>query len=110
MIDLDDIVDWLRRRKHSFVNARRVAKVFKISPKMAGYLLRRLKEEGYLKIHRKRRGRFIVYKVNKSLIHGRKAAERIIKKTSTKKVSVYRGKTSSGMRSGTGKSMTIGKK
>ncbi len=106
MIDLDDVVEWLRRRKETFVNARRVAKVFKISPKMAGYLLRRLKEEGYLKVHRRRRGRFIIYKVNKSLVHGKSAAKKLIKKSGRKEGAVI-GKTASPMRHKTHRSLMI---
>ena len=52
-----------------FINARRLAKAFKMSTKRAGYLLRKLKESGYLKVHCKRRGRFIVYKVNLNLLN-----------------------------------------
>ena len=62
-MDLKEVLAWIKKKKVHFVNARRVAKAFRVSPKVAGHALRKLKEAGYLKIHRKRRGRFIVYKV-----------------------------------------------
>ena len=69
MPEIDDILEWLRKRGDVFINARRLAKAFKMSTKRAGYLLRKLKESGYLKVHCKRRGRFIVYKVNLNLLN-----------------------------------------
>jgi len=67
--EIDDVLEWLRKRGDVFINARRLAKAFKMSTKRAGYLLRKLKESGYLKVHCKRRGRFIVYKVNLNLLN-----------------------------------------
>jgi len=67
--EIDDVLEWLRKRGDVFINARRLAKAFKMSTKRAGYLLRKLKERGYLKVHCKRRGRFIVYKVNLNLLN-----------------------------------------
>ncbi|MCD6323537.1 MAG: hypothetical protein J7L55_00260 [Desulfurococcales archaeon] len=67
MIDADDVLKWLRGRRDSFVNARKVAKAFKISTKAAGQILKELKERGYLKLHRRRKGRFNIYKVPRSL-------------------------------------------
>ncbi len=67
MIDADDVLKWLRTRRDAFVNARKVAKAFKISTKTAGQLLRELKERGYLKLHRRRKGRFNIYKVPKAV-------------------------------------------
>ena len=75
MPELDDVIEWLRRRGDVFVNARRLAKAFKMSTKKAGYVLRELKEKGYLKVHRRRRGRFIVYKVNVSILSKRRSRE-----------------------------------
>ena len=69
LIDTNDVLMWLKKRKECFVNARKVAKKFKISTKMAGHILSKLKQEGYLNIHIKRRGRFIVYKVNRKRIN-----------------------------------------
>lgn len=69
MPEIDDVLEWLRKRGDMFINARRLAKAFKMSTKRAGYLLRKLKESGYLKVHCKRRGRFIVYKVNLNLLN-----------------------------------------
>lgn len=69
MPEIDDVLEWLRKRGDVFINARRLAKAFKMSTKRAGYLLRKLKESGYLKVHCKRRGRFIVYKVNLNLLN-----------------------------------------
>ncbi len=69
MPEIDDVLEWLRKRGDAFINARRLAKAFKMSTKRAGYLLRKLKESGYLKVHCKRRGRFIVYKVNLNLLN-----------------------------------------
>jgi len=66
--NLEDVVDWLKRKKIRFINARRLAKAFKISSKSAGHILRKLKENGYVSIHVKRRGRFTVYKVNESML------------------------------------------
>lgn len=63
-MDLKDVVEWIKQKRLQFVNSRRLAKAFKISPKAAGHILKRLREAGYLRIHRKRKGRFIVYKVN----------------------------------------------
>ncbi len=73
MPELDDVIEWLRRRGDVFINARRLAKAFKMSTKKAGYVLRELKEKGYLKVHRRRRGRFIVYKVNISILSKRRS-------------------------------------
>jgi len=67
--EIDDVLEWLRKRGDVFINARRLAKAFKMSTKRAGYLLRKLKESGYLKVHCKRRGRFMVYKVNLNLLN-----------------------------------------
>ena len=75
MPELDDVIEWLRRRGDVFINARRLAKAFKMSTKKAGYVLRELKEKGYLKVHRRRRGRFIVYKVNVSILSKRRSRE-----------------------------------
>ncbi len=66
---LEEVIEWLRRKNIKFVNARRLAKAFKVSSKSAGHILRKLKEKGYVKIHKKRRGRFIVYKVNESVLY-----------------------------------------
>ena len=57
------MLDWIKKSNKSFVNARKVAKKFKISTKAAGQVLRKLKEMGYLKIHSHRRGRFNIYRV-----------------------------------------------
>ncbi len=62
--DIEDVVEWLRVRKLRFINARRLAKAFKISSKSAGYILKKLCELGYVSIHKKRRGRFTIYKVS----------------------------------------------
>ncbi len=64
LLDIKDVIEWIRRRRIRFINARRVARNFKVSPKVAGYTLRRLKELGYLKVYNRRKGRFIVYKVS----------------------------------------------
>ena len=69
ILSIDDVVEWLRRKKIRFVNARRIARAFKISSRSAGHLLRKLKELGYITIHKKRKGRFIVYKVDDSLLN-----------------------------------------
>ena len=62
--DVEDVIEWLRVRRLRFINARRLAKAFKISSKSAGYILRKLCGLGYISIHKKRRGRFTIYKVN----------------------------------------------
>jgi len=62
-IDPYEVLDWIKKSNESFINARKVAKKFKISTKAAGQVLRKLKEMGYLKIHSRRRGRFNIYKV-----------------------------------------------
>jgi len=66
--DVKDVIEWLRYKRIRFINARRLARKFKISSKSAGYLLRKLKALGYVRIHRRRRGRFIIYRVNESLL------------------------------------------
>jgi len=76
--EIDDVLEWLRKRGDVFVNARRLAKAFKMSTKRAGYLLRKLKESGYLKVHCKRRGRFIVYKVNLNLLNRDKSMRKAL--------------------------------
>ncbi len=68
LIDADDVLNWIRDRKESFVNSRKVAKRFRISTKAAGQILKKLSEKGYLKLHRRRRGRFNIYKVRESVI------------------------------------------
>jgi len=65
---IDEVLDWLRSKKVRFVNARRLARAFKISSKSAGHVLRKLKELGYISIHKKRRGRFTIYKVNDTIL------------------------------------------
>ena len=57
------MLDWIRKSNESFINARKVAKRFKISTKAAGQVLRKLKDMGYLKLHSRRRGRFNIYRV-----------------------------------------------
>jgi len=89
--EIDDVLEWLRKRGDVFINARRLAKAFKMSTKRAGYLLRKLKESGYLKVHCKRRGRFIVYKVNLNLLNkdrgvrGKLGLKNVKIKTTTKR-------------------------
>ena len=63
LIDPNDVLKWIRDKKEVYVNARKVARKFKISTKSAGHILRKLKEKGYLKLHSRRKGRFNVYKV-----------------------------------------------
>ncbi len=65
---IDEVLDWLRSKKVRFINARRLARAFKISSKSAGHVLRKLKELGYISIHKKRRGRFTIYKVNDTIL------------------------------------------
>ena len=64
LLDIKEVIEWIRRQRIRFINARRVARNFKVSSKVAGYTLRRLKELGYLKVYNRRKGRFIVYKVS----------------------------------------------
>ena len=66
--NIDEVLDWLRSKKVRFINARRLARAFKISSKSAGHVLRKLKELGYISIHKKRRGRFTIYKVNDTIL------------------------------------------
>jgi Mn-dependent DtxR family transcriptional regulator len=82
LIDADDVLNWIRERKESFVNSRKVAKRFRISTKTAGQILKRLSEKGYLKLHRRRRGRFNIYKVRQSVLglRGKARISRIRKK------------------------------
>ncbi len=62
-IDPYEVLDWIKKSNESFINARKVAKKFKISTKAAGQVLRKLKDMGYLKIHSHRKGRFNIYRV-----------------------------------------------
>ncbi len=104
MPELDDVIEWLRKRRESFINARRLARAFKVSTKKAGYMLRKLKESGYLKVHRKRRGRFIVYKVNLNLLNER--IEGVKKSDGVKsrfRLKRSEGRVRSGSRKGLGK-------
>ena len=68
LLDIKEVIDWIRKHRVRFINARRVAKNFRVSPKVAGYTLRKLKELGYLKVYNKRKGRFIIYKVSDTLL------------------------------------------
>ncbi|MCD6278493.1 MAG: hypothetical protein J7J11_02310 [Desulfurococcales archaeon] len=64
LLDIKDVIEWIRKQRLRFINARRVARNFKVSSKVAGYTLRKLRDLGYLKVYNRRKGRFIVYKVS----------------------------------------------
>jgi len=74
-IDPYEVLDWIKRSNESFINARKVARKFKISTKAAGHVLRKLKDMGYLKIHSYRRGRFNIYKVKLKISRLRRKKE-----------------------------------
>lgn len=69
MIHVDEVVEWLRRYGGSFVNARKLSRKFNVNSKVAAHLLKQLNAEGYVNLYRRRRGRFNIYKVNKSKLN-----------------------------------------
>jgi len=66
---MEQVIDWLRRSRYvDFVNARKIARRFGVDGKTAGHVLRKLTQQGYIMIYKRRRGRFNIYKVNKYLL------------------------------------------
>ncbi|PUA33599.1 MAG: hypothetical protein B7O98_04060 [Zestosphaera tikiterensis] len=65
MIELNEVIEWLKRYSGSFINARKLARKLNVSSKVAGHVLKQLRREGYVELYNKRRGRFTIYKVNK---------------------------------------------
>ncbi len=68
---LDDVIEWLRTYGSSFINARKISRKFNVNSKVAAHILKQLRIKGYVVIYRRRRGRFNIYKVNKSKLNDR---------------------------------------
>ncbi|MEO3993617.1 MAG: hypothetical protein QN229_04900 [Desulfurococcaceae archaeon TW002] len=71
MTHLDDVVEWLKTYGSSFINARKISRKFNVNSKVAAHILKQLRIKGYVVLYRKRRGRFNIYKVNKSKLNDR---------------------------------------
>lgn len=69
MIHVDEVVEWLRRYGGSFVNARKLSRKFNVNSKVAAHMLKQLNARGYINLYRRRRGRFNIYKINKSKLN-----------------------------------------
>lgn len=67
-INISDIIKWIKNKKLKFINARRIAKEFNTDPRLAGKILSYLSKLGVLKLYKKRKGRFSVYKVNRGAV------------------------------------------
>ncbi len=61
-MDLKKVVEWALSEGREFIDARKLAKKFNITTHSAGKILRKMYELGYVKIYKKRRGRFTIYK------------------------------------------------
>lgn len=70
LIHLDDVIEWLRTYGSSFINARKISRKFNVNSKVAAHILKQLKTRGYVVLYRRRRGRFNIYKINKSKLNG----------------------------------------
>lgn len=68
---LDDVIEWLRTYGSSFINARKISRKFNVNSKVAAHILKQLRIKGYVVLYRRRRGRFNIYKVNKSKLNDR---------------------------------------
>ncbi|MEM1710563.1 MAG: HTH domain-containing protein [Sulfolobales archaeon] len=52
-----------------FINARKLARKLNITTREAGRILKKLNDLGYLKIYRKRKGRFTIYRPANPTFH-----------------------------------------
>lgn len=66
-MEVRNIIDWILSEGKEYVDARRLAKRFNITTHTAGRILKNLQKLGYLKIYKKRKGRFTIYRVGDSL-------------------------------------------
>ncbi|MEM0453838.1 MAG: HTH domain-containing protein [Sulfolobales archaeon] len=62
-MELKKIIDWILSEGGEFIDARKLAKKFNITTHSAGRVLKNLQKLGYIKIYKKRRGRFTIYKL-----------------------------------------------
>ncbi len=69
MIELNEVIEWLKKYSNAFINARKLARKLNVSSKVAGHILKQLKKEGYVEPYNKRRGRFTIYKVNRKKLN-----------------------------------------
>jgi Transcriptional regulator. len=64
---INEVIRWLSKHNVRFINARRLAKYFDISPHLAGKVLSELRRLGLVSIYKKRRGRFTIYIVEQKI-------------------------------------------
>lgn len=65
-MDLKKVIEWVLSEGREFIDARKLAKKFNITTHAAGKILRKMCKSGYIKVYKKRRGRFTIYKANNS--------------------------------------------
>lgn len=61
-MDLRKVIEWILSEGREYIDARKLAKKFNITTHSAGKVLRKMCKLGYVKIYKKRRGRFTIYK------------------------------------------------